>query len=1553
MSNPKESTKSQIRPECVEDSQFSARNGDSLTEHEEPTRPQLSIKSNDEEILREVCLNNGINYKKIHIEGPQTTVLEMFFSGYPRLTGVHHFPYLTTLTVIGQSVSRMEGLTSLINLEELWIAECQLKKIEGLESCKVLSKLYLYGNLITAIENIGHLSNISVLWLNNNQIKNIENLQTLIKLKELNVAENLIEKIGNSLAANTLLEHLNVSGNPLYSLRDTTCLVKLNKLTSLSLKDPLYQPCPAAQLCNYSTHVLYHLPCLTSLDTLEIPSKQLSELAEGTVNKKKMFYNMRAKTIRRNMSALMSRLEHRKQELLERPHSKIRVLTFVIKEMEREMESGDIDEGHDSDPESERDTRVSVKSRTPFKIKLEALKQKKHRWETKCNEVESYLRLAMNRASIMADVLVNRMLVELETGGNVRFEEGQTTDPWFSSCHDLVLSRFCAFDYRDLGVVGIKIHRIIRIHNRMLRTRFDKCIVKMTESNKGEYYPGIKNTAYKKSLEYLFWMSDPEMAGGSNEHTKIPEEGFLDGDIYMKLGRDGAVPLSNSISLADRKRIAHCIKINRDKEEIDSCPFRYGQLIVAKTHLGKSVVAMDDRQICRENYSNIDSVFKPRKKCIPREKKSGDNGCECSSRQCEWYILDNNLVLPEYIIEFEYVTRLKSNCPFQQLMEDFMSEQQPGGKTTRPQHLHNQQKEADSDSDSDIIKMDPEIKSRPRMVTLTDELLLKAARQPTLSKITCLNLHGNGLTKLRHLQALHHLHRLTVSFNELTRLDELSGMPLTYLDASFNKIHTLEGMKGLTQLQVLNVSWNKLTNTREELSILRKHFSTLRILEVHNNPWLKAKNLRLRAIGRLRNLQVMDLQPVEEEEAGLAFRCAAGSRISQLSLLTHSRTDTYVPRSLSLGDSAHIISQISRHKPVKSGDLDVTWYLQVTTLNLDGQHITKLSNLDRLENLYWASFNNNDLTRIEGLDNCCQLKELSLTNNCIAHLEGLHKLVQLQVLDLSHNCLTTLDTGALSQMSQLISLSLESNRLSSIAGIQRNTALVELYIGNNTINNIREVFLLKSLPSLVILDMFGNPMVSEVENYRMFVIYHLRSLKALDGSAIAPRIIRKEMALYQKTQATLDLLLLDINNCALTKEAQEGSMAKDMFGGRLTPDFIAEKLGHASFLEVRELDLPNCAIRTVDLGTGEQFINLRSVNLEHNNLSSFTGLIHLVNLRVLCLNYNHIECIVPKSKVAAGSQGSKRYGSNYPSKNTDYFAENCAPVLENLEVLHLGYNGIKDLASLQLGRLPSLKALFLQGNEITKVEGLDGLHDLRELVLDRNKIKSLTEYSFLNQWNLQELHLEENRLRDLVGLGCLDNLLRLYLGSNRVQELSELDRLDSLHNLVEISLVNNVIARRLMHRVVLVHRLPRLAVIDGILITEEERNKAELYYADQAQVISAQPPLSGMDSGLPGISHYKPSVQVKVTNMQLTSPPVWGHSGYYEEDVRGRNKRRDIPRQAYGLPGGGGTNNAAPANNNNGRMQYTYLNQVPYSSSQTAEYVENIARMNQQRSNKR
>lgn len=93
-----------------------------------------------------------------------------------------------------------------------------------------------------------------------------------------------------------------------------------------------------------------------------------------------------------------------------------------------------------------------------------------------------------------------------------------------------------------------------------------------------------------------------------------------------------------------------------------------------------------------------------------------------------------------------------------------------------------------------------------------------------------------------------------------------------------------------------------------------------------------------------------------------------------------------------------------------------------------------------------------------------------------------------------------------------------------------------------------------------------------------------------------------------------------------------------------------------------------------------------------------------------------------------------------------------------------------------------------------KVEGLDGLQDLRELVLDRNRIKGIDDLSFSNNWNLQELHLEENRIKDLGGLCHLENLQRLYLGMNRIQDISELERLETLPSLVELSVVSNTVS---------------------------------------------------------------------------------------------------------------------------------------------------------------
>lgn len=87
-------------------------------------------------------------------------------------------------------------------------------------------------------------------------------------------------------------------------------------------------------------------------------------------------------------------------------------------------------------------------------------------------------------------------------------------------------------------------------------------------------------------------------------------------------------------------------------------------------------------------------------------------------------------------------------------------------------------------------------------------------------------------------------------------------------------------------------------------------------------------------------------------------------------------------------------------------------------------------------------------------------------------------------------------------------------------------------------------------------------------------------------------------------------------------------------------------------------------------------------------------------------------------------------------------------------------------------RFDFLKFGLSTGNEINQVEGLEGLHQLRELVLNRNWIKTLTKNSFAAQALLLELHLAQNRIRELNHLDPLIELRKLSLDMNKLQVFS-------------------------------------------------------------------------------------------------------------------------------------------------------------------------------------
>jgi len=71
-------------------------------------------------------VSNGLCHERVCQEGSSETVLEMFFSGFPRMVGLSLFPRLSRLTIVGQSISSIQDLEFCPLLKELWVVECKL-----------------------------------------------------------------------------------------------------------------------------------------------------------------------------------------------------------------------------------------------------------------------------------------------------------------------------------------------------------------------------------------------------------------------------------------------------------------------------------------------------------------------------------------------------------------------------------------------------------------------------------------------------------------------------------------------------------------------------------------------------------------------------------------------------------------------------------------------------------------------------------------------------------------------------------------------------------------------------------------------------------------------------------------------------------------------------------------------------------------------------------------------------------------------------------------------------------------------------------------------------------------------------------------------------------------------------------------------------------------------------------------------------------------------------------------------------------------------------------
>ncbi|KAA3674875.1 uncharacterized protein DEA37_0001046 [Paragonimus westermani] len=1364
----------------------------------------------EEEIFRELCYQNGL-----HTEGFSTNIfavenLHIVFSGLPHLVNLKTFPFLTELLIISQNLAKISHLDSVPNLKKLWICECKVTKIENVDVCENLEELYLYDNAIRSIENLENLDKLRVLFLNDNRIEVMQGLSTLENLEHLNLSNNTINSIDIQLKCNSKLSTLCLSGNNLDNLQNVLRLKFLPNLTSLTINEPGFRKNPVCENPNLPLVLLFFLPKLIELDNVIVNSPELRNSIECILATKQSFYMMKSQSIHSHFEDLNKTLKAAYYSISTKIFAQIRGLDKSMRllqfrrshTMKGEANLGDLD-------------------RSLCSSWIKELKLRIRFWECMLERYKFELQQSLKVTEKKEQLQTKLCQVELENFGFIEVTEIVKDGECFKQCSDIFASKICCNELWPISIIGVKILRIFKIVNRLLLRNFEEDgVLNADDTGKNVMHNEDYKLHQLRQQDYVLFVRPDE----NNEL-----ETYVDLIQSGKLSKCTDRCLTHCLHKADEKNLKELRATQHDIMQWN--PKQFISLLILRIwqeSTSQTIVPV------LEDEPNL-SHFKNNESCAEFKTFNERVQDTCRHRIKIWKSPDHLPLLPEFIIDVQYMNKLESTSPFYQILTGNNS------KFVLPNLSEG------TKTDLLILKQIPAkfLKSIP--TGLTEETLetFIETRSPGKAENTILVVIDKCRIRLPNLQTFTNLKEIQLNHCNLRKVPPVFGLAVQVLNLSHNSLRNLNTLGSLPALKELDVSFNLLTDLPEELNNIQSRCSNLEGLCLKHNPWKKDKLMRIFTLTVLHNLTSVDEIPVtqlERDEAGLQI----SKQNMTLALISGSVSTFQVTSESCCYFTIDAVADYLLHWNLTfplSKDY-ISWN-SIISLCLKGINLRSVQEeIVLLINLRFVCLDDNYLTNLDNLSVCQNLEEISAHDNCLTSVEKLGILKKLRRLLVGKNFLTSFFVPEEGQFTSLEVLVLQSNGIKLLHELSACYKLKELYVGHNNITELKAIMNLKNLTDLTTIDLFGNPITKELKDYRARLIHYFKCLKSLDGREI------------QSTEVT---------------------QSKELLEGHLSHEFLMEKLEHDNFTEITCLDLQSCGIKLVDFLNVNAFMRLQSVNLEKNNLSSFGGLIFLPQIRILCLTENNIDSLFPQHICTLATSKHTKITDGIVQQYLTLY-HSTQPIFPFLQVIHLAKNQIKSLQPFQFHRMPSLRSLFLQNNEITSVTGLEGLQQMRELVLDGNKIKEISGVSFLYNWSLQEIHLEYNRLRGLQQLNGVETLERLYVAGNKLTDLNDLEKFaESQKQLMEISLIDNPITMKRLHRMILIHGCSRIQIIDGLPVSSEERERCSAFYADLElqNLISSNPciqnsPLNSQimksfpttEPALAGIRFKKPALPI-------------------------------------------------------------------------------------------